>query len=455
MTDGKILIIDDNKDVLNALKVLLGQHYKDIQTIFNPNLIPSLLQEEHFDVILLDMNFSAGVQTGNEGIYWLRRIRKIDPSVSIIMMTAYADIELAVASLKEGATDFVIKPWNNNKMLATLKTAFQLSKSKKEVRQLKQQQQRLKISTIRRREIITAPSSPMSKVIDMVKKVAATDANVLITGEHGTGKGLIAQELHLASKRRLEALITVDMGAVIETLFESELFGHVKGAFTDAREDRAGKFETADQGTLFLDEIANLPLHLQAKLLVSLQSRTIYRVGSTQAIPIDIRLVCATNGDLDQLVREGLFREDLLFRINTITIDVPPLRERKEDIPFLANFYLRRYSEKYGRENLKLTHSAERRLMDYHWPGNIRELQHAIEKAVILSENKSIGPSDFLFRAEELAETDDTPTTLDEMERRMILNALRRHDGNYSAVATQLGISRQTLYNKIKKWGMR
>ena len=453
MINANVLIIDDNTGVLTALKVLLSTHYKKIDTASNPNVIPSLLREQHFDIIILDMNFSAGLRSGNEGIYWLRRIRKIDNSTSIIMITAYADIELAVKSLKEGATDFIIKPWHNDKLLATLKAAYQLSKSKKEVKQLKLKERNLKNAMIRPREIIAAPDSSMHQVMKLVNKVAGTDANVLITGEHGTGKGLIAEELHRSSKRCHEALITVDMGAIIETLFESELYGHVKGAFTDAREDKAGKFETADKGSLFLDEIGNLPLHLQAKLLVTLQNWSVSRVGANRTIPIDIRLISATNRDLEQLVREGLFREDLLFRINTITIEIPPLRNRKSDIPYLAEFYLKKYSDKYGRGNLKLNHEAQQTLINYQWPGNIRELQHAMEKAVILADDKTLGPTDFFFKSEELIEENDASVTLDEMEKRMITIALRRHNGNYSAVANQLGITRQTLYNKIKKWG--
>lgn len=453
MNDGKMLIVDDNKGVRNALEDLLHPYYPKLQTASNPNLLPSLLRENQFDVILLDMNFSTGHRSGHEGLYWLKRIRKTNPLVSIVMITAYAEIELAVSALKEGATDFVVKPWNNGKLLATIKAAYQLSRSRKEIDQLKLREQHLKTSLVQKREILHAPDSSMSKVMKLVGKVAQTDANVLITGEHGTGKGLVAQALHEASKRSQEAMITVDMGAVTETLFESELFGHVKGAFTDAREPKAGKFEAADRGTLFLDEISNLPLHLQAKLLVTLQNRTISRLGSNEAIPINIRLVCATNGKLDQLVKEGLFREDLLFRINTITIEVPPLRDRPEDIPYLTDFYLKKYGEKYGRGQLKLNQSGQNKLMHYPWPGNIRELQHAIEKAVILSEGNTLGPEDFLFRTNELIEIDDTPATLEEMERRMITGALKRHDGNYSAAANQLGISRQTLYNKLKKWG--
>jgi DNA-binding NtrC family response regulator len=452
MNNGSILIIDDNKAVLTALEDVVHQQFGNVQTASNPNLIPGLLEDHAFDLILLDMNFSAGQRTGNEGLYWLRTIRKSDPSISIVTMTAYADIELAVTALKEGATDFVIKPWNNEKLRATLQSAWQLSRSKKEVSQLKLKEQHLKTSLLQKRAILYAPDSPMHEVMKLVHKVAQTDANVLITGEHGTGKGLVAQALHQASKRSAEALITVDMGAVAESLFESELFGHLKGAFTDAREPRAGKFEAADKGTLFLDEIGNLPLHLQTKLLAALQNRTINRIGSNQQIPIDIRLVCATNSNLERLVKEGLFREDLLFRINTITIHIPPLRERPEDIPYVADFYLKRYSERYGREQLKLNQAAQNKLTKYGWPGNIRELQHAIEKAVILSDGKVLGPDDFLFRAESLPIPDESPGTLEEMERRMIMGALKRHEGNYTAAADQLGISRQTLYNKIKKW---
>ncbi len=451
MQDGKILVIDDNKSVLSALEILLQFEFRSVDTISNPNQISSLGDINTFDIILLDMNFSAGVNTGNEGLFWLREIKKKAQHTSVIMMTAYGAVDLAVEALKEGASDFILKPWNNEKLLATIKSAYLLRKSQKEVQQLKQKESHLKQLINQDHNYIIGNSKALTAVLNLARKVAKTDVNVLITGENGTGKELIARELHRMSSRKNEVFIGVDMGSISETLFESELFGHTKGAFTDAKEDRAGKFEAANSGTLFLDEIGNLSLQTQAKLLSAIQNRTIVRVGSNKAIPVDIRLICATNCNLNQMVTEGVFREDLLYRINTIHIEVPPLRERENDILVLADFYLKKYSSKYGKPSLRINNAAEEKLLRYHWPGNVRELQHTMERAVILCEGNVLKPTDFLLSTHAGLSLDNAPETLDEMEQLMITEALHKHNGNYSAAANQLGISRQTLYNKIKK----
>ncbi|WP_101446319.1 sigma-54 dependent transcriptional regulator [Aquimarina sp. MAR_2010_214] len=451
MQDGKVLIIDDNKSVLSALEILLQFEYKHIKTISNPNQISSMQNLSDFDIVALDMNFSAGVNTGNEGLFWLREIKKKAPHTSVIMMTAYGAVDLAVKALKEGATDFILKPWNNEKLLATIKSAFLLRKSRKEVQELKQKENHLKRVINQDSNYIIGNSKALTAVLNLVRKVAKTDVNVLITGENGTGKELIARELHRMSPRKNEVFIGVDMGSISETLFESELFGHTKGAFTDAKEDRAGKFEAANNGSLFLDEIGNLSLQTQAKLLSAIQNRTVVRVGSNKSIPVNIRLVCATNCNLNQMVDDGIFREDLLYRINTIHIEVPPLRERDNDILILADFYLKKFASKYGKPSLRINTTAEEKLMGYRWPGNVRELQHTIERAVILCEGNVLKPTDFLLSASSGISLDKGPETLDEMEQLMISKALDKHNGNYSAAANQLGISRQTLYNKIKK----
>ncbi len=452
MQDGKILVIDDNKSVLSALEILLQFEFKTVNTISNPNQLSSLGDLNTFDIVVLDMNFSAGVNTGNEGLFWLREIKKKAPLISVIMMTAYGAVDLAVKALKEGATDFILKPWNNEKLLATLKSAYLLRKSQKEVKELKQKESHLKQVINQDTNYIIGNSKALTTVLNLVQKVAKTDVNVLITGENGTGKELIARELHRLSSRQREVFIGVDMGSISETLFESELFGHTKGAFTDAKEDRAGKFEAANKGSLFLDEIGNLSLQTQAKLLSAIQNRTIVRVGSNKNISVDIRLICATNCNLNQMVADGIFREDLLYRINTIHIEVPPLRQRENDILVLADFYLKKFASKYNKPSLRINHAAEEILMAYRWPGNVRELQHTIERAVILSEGNVLKPTDFLLSKNTDIALDTGPETLDQMERLMINKALDQHNGNYSAAANQLGISRQTLYNKIKKF---
>ena len=451
MMDAHILVIDDNKSVLSALEILLQFEYKSVQTISNPNQIPSFPNFSALDIILLDMNFSAGVNSGNEGLYWLREIKKKAPHISVIMMTAYGAIDLAVEALKDGASDFILKPWNNERLLTTVKAAYELRKTQKEVVQLKEKETHLKQVINQNPNYIMGNSKAMNRVLHLVQKVAKTDVNVLVTGENGTGKELIARELHKLSPRQNEVFISVDMGSISENLFESELFGHVKGSFTDAKEDRAGKFEAAHGGTLFLDEIGNLSLQMQAKLLSAIQNRVVVRVGSNKPVPIDIRLICATNCNLDQMVTDGLFREDLLYRINTIRVEVPPLRDRENDILILVDFYLNRFNHKYGKPGLRINQPAQDQLMAYAWPGNVRELLHTIERAVILSEGSVLKADDFLLDARTAITVDNGPSTLEEMELLMITNALNQNEGNHSAAAEQLGISRQTLYNKLKK----
>lgn len=455
MEKGKILIIDDNRSVLSALELLLQDEFSDIKYLTGPKELPSLLESGDIDVILLDMNFKSGINTGNEGIYWLREILKSDPDISVVMITAYGDVELAVRAMREGAVDFILKPWENEKLLATLNSALKLRKSRNEVNKLKSEQKSLKRSLSgSSHKTIIGSSQPVAEMMRIIDKVAATDAAVLITGENGTGKDLVANEIHKRSGRRNEVMITVDMGAITETLFESELFGHVKGSFTDAREDRAGKIEAAIGGTLCLDEIGNLSLSLQSKLLTALESMRITRVGSNKPIPVDIRLISITNRELDEMVREGLFREDLLYRINTIHIEVPPLRNRKSDIPGLSEFFLKKFSDKYVKPSLKLTAQSLEILSGYEWPGNIRELQHAIEKAVILTEGNLIKPEDLMLKYSPGEGFEVPDKTLNDMERQMIINSLRENNGNKSAAADQLGITRQKLYNRIRKYGI-
>ncbi len=451
---GNLLIVDDNKSILSALEILLQDDFEEVKTIAGPAQLPALLETEKYDLVLLDMNFSAGVNTGNEGLYWLSRIREIRPELEVVLFTAYGDVELAVKALKKGAADFILKPWDNNKLRATLRNVLQLQQSKKEIRQLRHKEQALKSEINREGHQFIATSPLMLEVLYLVHKVAQTDANVLITGEHGTGKELIARELHRTSKRSGEILVTVDMGAISETLFESELFGHKKGAFTDAREDRTGKIENAASGTLFLDEIGNLPMQLQAKLLTVLQNRMVTPIGSNKPVPVDARLVCATNRNLDEMVAEGQFREDLLYRINTIHIEIPPLRDRKDDIAAIAGHFQKVYCSKYRKPCTSLSEGALKKLTAYHWPGNIRELQHTIEKAVILSDTPELTPGDFFFKSTQPENENIFDGTIEELEKKMIARGLKKNSRNLSAVADQLGITRQTLYNKIKKYNL-
>lgn len=447
---GKLLIVDDNKSILIALKLLLSSYFETVTTLNSPNNLLSTLREENFDVVLLDMNFSAGVNNGNEGLYWLEQLRNAAPYIQVVLFTAYADIDLAVKGIKAGAADFVVKPWDNAKLIATLQSVYRLSRSRREVKRLQEIKREFQAEP---RAMYWGESRVMNDLRQLIEKVARTDANILITGENGTGKEMLAREIHRLSPRRDEALMCVDMGAITETLFESELFGHVKGAFTDARTDRAGKFEAASGGTLFLDEIGNLTYALQSKLLTVIQNRKVVRVGSNTPLPVDIRLICATNRNLQQMVTEGSFREDLLYRINTIHVEIPPLRERPEDIEPLARMLWERYAAKYGKKIEHLSDKALVKLQEYPWYGNIRELQHAVERAVILCEGETLSDSDFLLSTP----TENTPediSTLEEMEINLIRRTIELTDGNLSQVASRLGITRQTLYNKIKKYGL-
>jgi DNA-binding NtrC family response regulator len=453
-TKGKLLIVDDNKSILSALEILLQDEFDEVKTIANPNQLPSLIESNEFDLVLLDMNFSAGVNTGNEGLYWLSRIREIRPEIEVVLFTAYGDVELAVKALKQGAADFVLKPWDNEKLKATLRNVYKLRESRKEIKNLKRKESALKSEINRENYFIVAQSPQMQEVLSLVQKVAKTDANVLITGDNGTGKELIARELHRLSKRADEILVSVDMGAISETLFESELFGHKKGAFTDAREDRTGKIENANYGTLFLDEIGNLPVHLQPKLLSVMQNREVIPIGSNKPVPVDIRLICATNRNTDKMVAEGVFRQDLLYRINTIHIEIPPLRERKEDIRAVAEYFLKIYCNKYRKQEMFISNAGLQKLTSYLWPGNVRELQHAIEKAVILSDKKELTPDDFFFKPVMPGMNFDFEGTIEQMELKMINRVLKKNGVNLTAAAEQLGITRQTLYNKMKKYNL-
>ena len=445
---GTILIVDDNRNILTTVRMLLEPVFTNIITIANPNSIPAKLREEHPDVVLLDMNFSSGINSGNEGLFWLREIKSLSPKTEVVLFTAYADIQLAVTGIKEGAADFIVKPFDNGKMISTLTEARDKNKAADKAAG--------KLGGKNAQGMMYwGESEVMTDLRHVVQKVAATDANILITGENGTGKEVLANEIHRLSARSGKKMLPVDMGAISETLFESELFGHVKGAFTDAKVDKPGKFELADGSTIFLDEIGNLSYSLQAKLLTALQRRSIVRVGGSTQIPVDVRLVCATNRNLQQMVNDGEFREDLLYRINTIHLVLPALRQRKADIVPLANRFLRQYGDIYNKTNLRFSYEAEKKLTSLPWYGNIRELQHAIEKAVILSDGGMIAADDIdggnqTRREKPLEEVQ----TLDEMESRMIEKTIKECEGNLSVVAARLGISRQTLYNKIKRYGL-
>ncbi len=454
MIDARILVVDDNKNVLTALEMLLSRQFSGVKCISKPGQILSELRAERYSAVLLDMNYSAGQNTGNEGLFWLRELMKFDSDLSVVMITAFGDIELAVTALKDGAVDFVLKPWDNQKLLATMKASVSLTDSRRQVKSLQKDKANLKAELKGKPVKLIGRSRALSKVMTMVKKVAGTPADVLITGENGTGKELIANEIHLLSDRSGEIMVSVDLGAVPESLFESELFGHVKGAFTDAHTHRCGKIEAAHRGTLFFDEIGNLTLPLQAKLLSVLQNRTITRLGSTDVIPVDIRLICATNMDLNAMVEQGSFRIDLLYRINTIQVELPPLKERGDDVLLLAAYFLQLFSNRYNKPGLRMDDSAEKALIKWSWPGNVRELQHSLERAVILTDGKLLTEDSFQFHPATSSSTASYEGSLEEVESRLFQFAIKKNNGNMSAVAIQLGVSRQTLYNKIKKYGL-
>jgi two-component system response regulator HydG len=451
---GKILMVDDDEDVLLAAKMLLKKYGYHVIIEKNPNKIPFLLNNDSYDVILLDMNFSKDTTSGKEGFEWLGIIKEKDPSAVVIMITAFGDVEMAVRALKDGATDFILKPWQNEKLIATISTAIKLKKSYNEVDKLKKAKQMLEEQISQPFKDIIGQSQPIKDVFNLIDKVAKTDANILILGENGTGKELVARAIHQKSLRKDNSFVSVDMGAITETLFESELFGHKKGAFTDAREDRPGRFELANGGTLFLDEIGNLSMSLQSKLLTALQSRQVTRVGSNTAMEVDIRLICATNMPLLQMVKEGRFRQDLLYRINTVEMQIPALYERVEDIPMLAIHFLNYYSKKYRKEILSMTPEAITKLKKYPWPGNVRELQHALERAVIMADSNVLQESDFLFsrKGNDAAEADTLK--LNEVERAAVVKAIQLHNGNISKAAEELGLTRASLYRRMEKYGV-
>lgn len=453
---GKILIIDDDEDVLIAAKLLLKKHAKEVIIEKNPKKIPFLMNNGTYDVILLDMNFSHDTTSGKEGFYWLQQILEADPKAVVILITAFGDVEMAVKALKEGATDFVLKPWQNEKLIATLSSAIKLKQSYKEVEKLKSAKKQLEDDINKPFSDIIGDSPAMKNVFSIIDKVAQTDANVLILGENGTGKELVARALHKRSLRKDNVFVGVDMGAITETLFESELFGHKKGAFTDAKEDRAGRFEVAQGGSLFLDEIGNLSMPLQSKLLTVLQGRQVTRIGTNKPIDVNIRLICATNMPVYDMVAENTFRQDLLYRINTVEIHLPPLRERQDDISLLADHFVKIYSEKYRKPQKKIAPSTYKKLSKYSWPGNIRELQHAIERAIIMSEGNVLMPDDFFFlvqKADNQNEAADN-LNLDDVEKNVILRAINKHSGNISKAAKELGLTRASLYRRLEKHGL-
>jgi two-component system, NtrC family, response regulator HydG len=451
---GKILMIDDDEDVLLAAKMLLKKQSHHVIIEKNPNKIPFLLNNDTYDVILLDMNFSKDITSGKEGFHWLGQILEKDPNAVVILITAFGDVEMAVRALKQGATDFILKPWQNEKLVATISTAIKLKQSYNQVDKLKKAKEMLEEQISKPFAEIIGQSTAIKEVFSLIDKVAKTEANVLILGENGTGKELIARAIHQRSLRKDNSFVAVDMGAITETLFESELFGHKKGAFTDAREDRPGRFELASGGTLFLDEIGNLSMSLQSKLLSALQSRQVTRVGANQALPVDIRLICATNMPLHKMVQEGTFRQDLLYRINTVEIHVPPLGDRVEDIPPLAQHYLQYYAKKYHKQVNSIAAEAMDKLKRYAWPGNIRELQHSIERAVIMTDSPMLQETDFLLSRSLTSNPSANTLNLDEVEKAAIAKALQMHNGNISKAADELGLTRASLYRRMEKYGL-
>ena len=440
---ASVLVVDDDPDVLKAARLLLRQHFARVETSEDPAEIEALMKKSPIDVFLLDMNFAIGRNTGAEGLHWLGQILALDPDAVVVLMTAFGDLNVAVQAMRDGAADFVLKPWQNDKLVATLSVAAKLRQTRARVNAL---------SVLPPADDMIAGSSRMREVMEVVARVAPTDANVLIRGENGTGKELIARALHRQSLRAGNVLVTVDLGAIAENLFESELFGHMKGAFTDAVADRAGRFQAADGGTLFLDEIGNLPASLQTKLLRALESREVLPLGSDQPIPIDVRLIAATNQPIDTLVAEGRFREDLLYRINTIEIELPPLRERLDDLPDLIAHFVSTYARKYGLEEKTVTPNALTALRGHHWPGNVRELSHAVERALILSDGDALDAADFRLMKSEPGSS--ATLNLEDNERRMVALALERAGGNISHAAAALGITRSALYRRIEKFGL-
>jgi len=453
---GNILIVDDNEDLLLAARLFLKQHFSLVHTESDSEKIPILLQNENYDVILLDMNFTMDATSGVEGFMWLDKILQMDPSAVVILITAFGDVEMAVKAVKAGAIDFVLKPWQNEKLLATISSALNLRYSRLEVDKLRSQQKQLSEDIDQRYHEMIGVSAAMQQVFATIDKVAATDADVLILGENGTGKELVARALRRQSRRANEVFISVDMGAIAETLFESELFGHMRGAFTDARDDRPGRFELASGGTLFLDEIGNLSLAMQAKLLSVLETRKVTRLGSSKTRDIDIRLICATNMPIYDMVARNEFRQDLLYRMNTVEIKLPTLQQRREDIPLLVNHFLALFAKKYPKTVSGISAPALKKLQQYQWPGNIRELRHTLERAVILAESSVLQPTDFLFPESEKGVEGLVFDTynLDDVEKAVIRKALKKHAGNVSHAARELGLTRTSLYRRMEKYGL-
>ncbi len=457
--NGNILIVDDDEDILTAGRLLLKRHFDRVATANKPEHIPQLLSGQKFDAILLDMNFGAGQTTGAQGLDWLQRILDMDKDAVVILITAHSTIDTAVNAMKLGATDFVAKPWQNEKLIATLNAAMKLSDSRREVQQLKRQNRELVSQSVPRQQAIIGSSDPMQRVLQMVEKAAPTDANVLILGENGTGKELLAREIHRQSSRADQVFMSVDLGAVPESLFESELFGHKKGAFTDAKEDRLGRFQAANGGTLFLDELGNVPLHLQPKLLTVLEQRQVIPVGATDPIDIDVRVISATNVSTEKLNDESVFRPDLLYRLNTVEMILPPLRDRPDDIPELVDNFVAHYARKYDRAVTGVTSAAMAALIADDWPGNIRALRHAVERAIILSDKQVLDVADFQLKATRrpVVTSHAAPLdglTLEAMEQQAIEVALKKHQGNISKTAKELGVTRASLYRRMEKYGL-
>ena len=452
---NSILVVDDDEHIHLSLQVLLEPEFGEIKCINNPNDLPNLLKNNSFDAILLDMNYSKGETSGDEGVYWLKKILEIDPDSNVLLITAYGDVKIAVQALKIGAIDFIVKPWNNEKLIATINSVLKLSSNKKEVQRLKYKQKALITAIDTDVPELIGETPVMKNLYELINKVADTDANVLIQGENGTGKELVARALHKGSSRADNPFIHIDIGTISESLFESEMFGHKKGSFTDAKDDRVGRIEAGNGGTIFLDEIGNLPLSMQSKLLSVIQNKQIFPIGSNTPVNIDVRFICATNISLKGAVEKNTFRQDLLYRINTVEINMPPLRDRKEDIPLLAIFFVDKFCKKYRRKSIKIPDYVERKLLKYDWPGNIRELQHTMERAVILTNENVFKSSDFAFLEKSSTSRNPFDTfNIENLEKWAIANCIKKHAGNISRAANELGLTRGALYRRIEKYGI-
>ncbi len=451
---GRILAVDDNKDILFALELLLKSHFEQVTTLNSPDRIPELLAKEYYDVILLDMNFTKENIDGKEGFDWLKIILGIDPEAVVLFITAYGDAEDAVRAIKSGATDFILKPWQNEKLLATVSASVKLRRSRIEADELRKKHKEICSALDQPYHEFIGNSAEIKEVFSIIRKVAKTDANILISGENGTGKELVARAIHRNSIRKDEVFITVDLGSITDTLFESELFGHEKGAFTDAKREKPGRFEIASRGTLFLDEIGNLSLSLQTKLLTAIEKKEVTRVGANRPVSVDVRLICATNNDLYKMTADNDFRQDLLYRVNTVEINIPPLRERTGDIILIADHFLKTYSKKYKKPVSRISSAAIKKLNHYPWPGNVRELQHAIERAVIMTDQNTLEPEDFILTSQgKKTGTDEFDTyNLEEIEKRIIIKVLKQNQGNITQASRELGLTRTSLYRRMEKY---